>query len=501
MDDVDGELGDSSEELATKSSGKAQDYPKLIPLPTVPSNLPKGQNSQKQGFPGTVIKNETKNNSRSETQNLSKNIEKGKHENDKPELNILKNFDEKKEIESREGELKAAEKEKIPEFKEITKKNLEKVSNDEKNGITNNFGKALPLKNSNKESSPPKPSNLHERLKSPPIRLKKEPFSKSETYTKILLGSSQKTLSSCPIINSDEVLEPSNSKFQSLILTTEATTVEAESTPNPNTSSSLILLLSRSLNLQVQNTETLKTFHQSLPQPTQSSTSCRKCKSIYLKLKLECGHFECLTCYQHSIENLLKLLNFSTFSKCSCSVCGMTSSTNFLSKVLPKKSFEILQLSLMRKCVWCKRELDLFQHHFPRELKCKHLCDICYQNEVFFKSKACFCCNSPFKNLEFTLKRSTDCFQCGDSGLFIANGYRMTSSGKGYCSRCILDLMLHDTSNNQEKRILKNFLNIKCPKCNCLKNVADIIQCATCQSFCCESCNPDYTCLCIENNS
>lgn len=231
---------------------------------------------------------------------------------------------------------------------------------------------------------------------------------------------------------------------------------------------------------------------------------CRKCKNIFIGIKTECHHIVCLSCYQVSILNLLNLKDFESYSSCACSVCGINGSLEFLSNLIPDSKTEILSLCIKRICNWCHRELDICKNHFPNETKCKHLCDLCYTNEVFNNSTSCFCCHLEYKNIKYTKKRTCSCYECNRSGFLVSDIFRFNKEGKCFCLTCIekiLQMKNKELFDDIEMRILISLINPTCPMCKDSKSVVSFVKCPDCKCIKCENCDLSVNseCLCRLN--
>ena len=245
---------------------------------------------------------------------------------------------------------------------------------------------------------------------------------------------------------------------------------------------------------------TLSSIQKNIPQNNNSiikSITCRKCKNIFIGITTECYHNVCLSCYQISIQNLLYFKDFKSYSSCACSVCGINGSFEFLSNLIPDKKIEILSLCINRICTWCHRELDLCKQHFPNETKCKHLCDLCYANEIFYNSTSCFCCNLEYTNIKYTKKRFYNCSECKSAGYLIADILRFNTEGLCFCLMCIQKIL--QTKNNNifteiEMKVLINLINPTCPSCGISHPVANIVRYPDCSLINCDNC-------CMQSNS
>ena len=228
---------------------------------------------------------------------------------------------------------------------------------------------------------------------------------------------------------------------------------------------------------------------------------CQFCGKVYLKMELACKHSICFFCFEEKVRKFLGRPFVEEIKEIRCQDCANIFNVSDVCRTFGEGSQEYIsfsQLSLKKKCIWCKRYLDL-QKCFLSELECLHLCSQCYLTQVFTGCKSCFGCGASF-NLDVTFGRQSTCKICNKTGETVLEGYRSLHEDHEICFGCINQSIgkimnsgvcpvCDHNVDKVDRAVLTSFFNGFCIYCRQGYCISELIVCRDCEHVICETCS------------
>jgi hypothetical protein len=223
---------------------------------------------------------------------------------------------------------------------------------------------------------------------------------------------------------------------------------------------------------------------------------CSKCKKLKFLKKLKCGHSICFFCFSNKAKDLLNHPSCKKIQEFACKKCfELPSDDEIFGQELNEINFCWKNVQVMRKCTWCKRELNVASR-FLLELTCLHLCRDCYLDQIYMGAKKCIACNAGFKNLKITKTRTSMCSECKLVGNIDSYGFRCYREGFNLCyscqNKCLvekkIDVISTEINGPPKLNQIDYYINKTCPFCSKKESLASIFKCPTCENIVCENC-------------